>query len=98
MKYLQILNLSLLALGITLAVVLAVESLIYAVYLGADPVIGRQLPQVLRFTLIFCIFSVASLLAWLGHRSHRPWRWPAQLLPFAAMIAVLLALRQLQSP
>lgn len=97
MKYLQILNLSLLALGVTLAVVLAVESLIYAVYLGADPVINRQLPLVLRFTEVFCIFSVASLLAWLGHRGHHPWRWPAQLLPFAAMIAVLLTLQQLRN-
>ena len=97
MKYLQILNLTLLALGVTLATVLAVESLIYAVYLGADPLVGRQLPMVLRFTVVFCVFSVASLLAYLGHRGRHGWRWPAQLLPLAAMILVVLTLEQLRN-
>ena len=95
MKYLQILNLTLLALGTTLAVVLAVESLIYTLYLDAAPQVRRQLPLLLRLTATLCGFSIASLLAYLGHRRQALWRWPAQVLPAMAMAAVVLMLTQL---
>lgn len=95
MKYLQIFNLALLALGITLALVLGVESLIYALYLHADPLVGRQLPLLLRMTAVMCGFAGASLVAYHGHRRRRAWRWPAQALPLIGAGAVLFTLAQI---
>ncbi|HZP12619.1 MAG TPA: hypothetical protein VFB36_09380 [Nevskiaceae bacterium] len=96
MKYLQIANLALLALGLTLTVVVAVECLIYAIYLDADPMINRQLPELLGFTVVLGAFSFASFLAFAGHRAHWRARWVTQLLPLAGLvgsIATLVALR-----
>jgi len=96
-KYLQITNLALLALGLTLTIVLAVESLLYAIYLGADPIVARQLPDVLELTALLAVFSLAALIAFFGHRLNKPWRWPAQALPIlaaAGVIASLVAMRK----
>jgi hypothetical protein len=95
-KYLQITNLALLALGLTLTLVVAVECLIYAVYLGADPLISRQLPMLLEFTAVLGAFSLASFLAYAGHRGQWKLRWLTQLLPIlgiAGTIATLVSLR-----
>ena len=97
MKYLQITNLALLALGLTLTLVLAVESLIYTVYLGADPLVARQLPLLLELTALLGVFSGASLAAYVGHRLHKVWRWPAQVLPLIAGVAVIAGLAQVRS-
>ncbi len=96
MKYLQIANLALLALGLTLTVVVAVECLIYAIYLNADPMINRQLPDLLAFTAVLGAFSFMSFLAFAGHRARWRARWVTQLLPLlglAGSIATLVALR-----
>ena len=95
-RYLQILNMALAALGITLAVVLAVESFIYAWYLGADPLVRRQLPLLLELTAVFAVFTAAALLAFFAQRRQYAWRWPAQLLPFFALAAVAATLAQLR--
>jgi len=95
-KYLQIANLALLALGLTLTIVVAVECLIYAIYLNADPMINRQLPELLVFTAVLGAFSFASFLAFAGHRAHWRVRWLTQLLPLfglAGSVAALVALR-----
>ena len=97
MKYLQITNLALLALGLVLTIVLAVESLIYTIYLGADPIVGRQLPKVLQMTAVLGAFSAAALLAYVGHRGQRSWRWVAQTLPVIAGAGVILSLVGLRS-
>ena len=97
MKYLQIGNLALLALGVTLTVVLAVECLLYLPYVHSDPIAGQQLPMVMRFTVVFAILTTASALAYWGHRGRRMWRWPAQLLPPLAVIVVLVTLAQLRN-
>lgn len=89
MKYLQITNLALLALGTTLMTVLAVECLIYAIYLDADPIVRRQLPFVLELTVLLGVFSAAALVAYVGHRKHSGWRWPAQALPLLAGAGVI---------
>lgn len=96
MKYLQITNLALLALGVTLTLVLGVESLIYAVYLGADPLVARQLPLVLELTALLGVFSGAALIAWLGHRAQKFWRWPAQALPLIAAAVVIADLARMR--
>lgn len=97
MRYLQIFNLVLLALGLILTIVLAVECLLYAIYLGADPLVGRQLPAVIRMTFAFAALSAAAALAYFGHRGMRVWRWPAQLLPLLALAAAVLMLSQLRN-
>jgi peptidoglycan/LPS O-acetylase OafA/YrhL len=96
-KYLQIANLALLALGITLTVVVAVECLIYAVYLDASPSIGRQLPLLLEFNAVLGAFSLGAFLAYAGHRAHWKARWITQVLPvlgLAGAIATLVTLRR----
>jgi hypothetical protein len=95
-KYLQITNLALLALGLVLTIILAVECLIYAIYLDADPVVRRQLPMLLQFTAVLGGFTITALLAFLGHRWRKVWRWPAQLLPALGLAAALGSLYQLQ--
>ena len=92
MKYLQITNLVLLALGLTLTLVLAVESLLYAIYLGADPIVARQVPAGLELTALLGVFSLAALVAYFGHRLHKAWRWPAQALPILAAGGVIASI------
>ncbi len=92
MKYLQITNLALMALGATLMTVLAVECLIYAVYLDADPIVRRQLPFVIELTVLLGVFAAAALIAYVGHRRHSAWRWPAQALPVVAGAGVIASL------
>lgn len=96
MKYLQILNLALLALGLTLAVVLAVEALIYSLYLAEAPRLARDLPLLLNFTAVFAALSAASAGAYFGHRRKAIWRWPAQVLPLLAIAGVFAVLGQIK--
>lgn len=97
MKYLQILNLTLLALGLTLAVVLAVEAFIYSLYLADAPRLARDLPLLLKFTAAFTALAVASALAYFGHRRQAFWRWPAQILPALAIVAAVAVLSQIKA-
>lgn len=96
MKYLQILNLTLLALGVTFAVVLAVESLIYALYLNADPALRRQLPMLLQLTGMSCALALASTLTYFAHRRGWRLRWPAQVLPLLAVAGAVAMLAELR--
>jgi FtsH-binding integral membrane protein len=91
-KYLQITNLVLLALGLVLTLVLSVVCLLYSVHLDADPVVRRQLPLVLQFTALLGVFSLASFLAYFGHRRDKAWRWIAQLLPVLAAAGLIVSL------
>jgi hypothetical protein len=95
-KYLQITNLALLALGLTLTVVVSVECLIYAVYRNADVGVGRQLPSLLEFTAVLAAFSLASLLAWIGHRARWRLRWITQVLPILGIVGAIAALVSLR--
>lgn len=97
MKYLQILNLGLAALGFTFTLILAVECLIYAVYLGDDPVIAAQLPALLRFTAAFAALALGAGLAWWSQRRRWSWRWGAQLLPLLALSGTYLLVQDLRT-
>lgn len=97
MKYLQILNLVMAALGSTLAIVLGVVGLLYVVHLGADPVVAAQLPAVLRFAAAFGALATGAALAWWSQRRLLAWRWLAQTLPLLALSGTWLLIQDLRT-
>lgn len=81
MKYLQILNASVLAFGAAMGVILAVVCLLYAVHLETEPQLRGQMAPLLGLTAWFLAVGLAAGAAFLGHRRSWPGRWVVQLLP-----------------
>lgn len=92
MKYLQILNLAVLALGAALSLVLAVVCLLYGVHLDLQPRLRSDLIGLLILTGWFAGFGMAGALAFFGHRGRWLLRWPLQALPLAPFAGILLFL------
>ncbi|MBI2383472.1 MAG: hypothetical protein HYV18_05320 [Gammaproteobacteria bacterium] len=96
MKYLQILNAVVAAVGASFTVVLGVVCLIYAVYLGEVPRLARELPMLLAMTAGFAALGAFGWLAFQGQRRGRPWAWAmegAVLLDVAGLAALVMQLR-----
>jgi hypothetical protein len=91
-KYLQILNLAVLALGAALALVMAVVCLLYGVHLDTEPRLRQEFTGLLTLTAGFAGFGAAGALAFFGHRGRWMLRWPLQALPLAPLAGILLFL------
>jgi hypothetical protein len=72
----------------SIALVLALVVVIFALSAGADPAIGREFPGLLAAAGLFGLLATVAALAFVGLQRGRPWRWPAQ----AAMWLALLLL------
>lgn len=90
MKYLQIVNAALLALGAVMALVLAVVSLLYGAHLEEAPRLRADLPRLLELTGWFLLLAAASGATFFGHRRRWPGRWLLQGTPLVALAAVIL--------
>lgn len=87
MKAVQIFNAVALALCATFAITLGVVALIYAIYLDASPRMRAEWPAVATVTGVFWMLSVITAIAFFAQRRAWAWRWPAQALSIAALVA-----------
>lgn len=96
MKYLQILNATMLAFGAAMGLILAVVCVLYGAHVAAEPQLRADLPRLYLVTAIFVGLAVGGALAFFGHRRRWPGRWLLQalpLLPVAGLGLLLLSLR-----
>jgi hypothetical protein len=80
MRYLQALNWVFVALGATMVVNLGVVALLYSIYLDEASRYRTDLSTVTTYLLLFFAVMVTAAAAAVGHRWHKFWRWPAELL------------------
>lgn len=85
MKLLRLYNIALTLIGATMALLLAVVCLLYAVHIDASPKMREEWPALVAATLMFGALALASAVAWQGLRKNAAWQWPAQ----AVLLAVL---------
>lgn len=88
MNYLRLVNALLLAAAVTMALVLGVVSLIYAIYAGETPRLGRELPGLLTITGVFAVYALVAGFALVGVLRRRWWLWLGQ----GAVLLVSIAL------
>lgn len=88
MKALVILDSAVLALMATIAVVLGVVCLMYAVYAENSSKVSAELPLLLLSTAVFAGLSLVWGAALIGALRRRRWLWPAQ---GGAVVALLVA-------
>lgn len=90
MRYLQGLNWTMLALGTTFAVVLAVVGLLLYLNLDTAPEYQPQFDAAMTNALYFTgVMLAAALAAWAVRRRH-VLRWPAELLLLAVTTMTIL--------
>lgn len=90
MKYLQIVNAAVWALGAAMALVLAVVCILYAAHLDAAPRLRADLPRLLALTGLFVLFGAAGAAPFFAHRRRWPGRWLLQLAPLPVLGAIVL--------
>jgi len=96
-KYLQILNATLLALGVTLSVVLGVVCLQFLVYWDQSASLRAQMPFLLQVTAGCVALAAGAAVAFAAQRRSWPGRWLVQGLPGLAIAGILLLLVSLRS-
>jgi hypothetical protein len=74
----------------SIALVLAMVAVIFALTAGGQPAIGQEYPGLLAAAALFGMLAAASALAFVGLQRHRPWRWPAQAAMWIALLLVAL--------
>jgi len=95
-KYLQILNASVLAFGAVMGLVLAVVCVLYGAHVDAEPQLRADLPRLYLVTALFAGLAGAGALAFFGHRRRWPARWLLQTLPLAPVAGLGLLLLSLR--
>jgi hypothetical protein len=96
-SYVQIANAVATALGATMALVLAVVCLQYAVYMGEQPQLRAQMPALVTLTLLFAGFGLAGGAAFVGQRRLWPGRWLLQGLPLASLASLVFFFARLRT-
>jgi hypothetical protein len=97
MKFLMILNASLGALCLTMAVMQAVVSLMYAFIVDLSPRLAEDLPLLLGSTAIFLAIGLLFLAGFFGLLRRKPWRWPMQGAIAVALVPAALVLYRLMT-
>jgi hypothetical protein len=97
MKYLQILNAVLGALGASMGVVLAVVCLFYWIYLDLDPALRGQMPPLMLATGAFTLLALAGIGAFAAHRRDWAGRWLLQLGPLLSLGVLVVFFARLRS-
>lgn len=90
MSYLRLINALLLAAAVTMALVLGVVSLIYAIYAGENPRLARDLPGLLTVTGVFAAHAVVCATAFIGLLRQRWWLWFGQVA--VVLVSVVLSI------
>jgi hypothetical protein len=97
MKYLQIANGAVLALGLVMGLVLGVVCVLYLANLGSHPELRAELPALLQVTGLFLGLGLAGGAAFLGQRRGWPGRWLLQAVPLAPVAGLALFLASLRA-
>lgn len=97
MKYLQITNAAVLAMGLVMGTILAVVCVLYLSHAGNEPQLRDDLPRLFLVTGLFLALGLAAGVAFLGHRRQWPGRWLFQALPLAPIAGLGLFLMGLRA-
>ncbi len=69
----------------SIAVVLAMVVVIFALAPGAQPSVGREYPGLLAAAGLFGLLAAMAAAAFVGLQKGRPWRWLAQAAMWIAL-------------
>jgi len=72
----------------SIALVLAMVVVIFAVTAGGQPAIGREYPGLLASAGLFGVLAVVAAAAFLGLQQNARWRWLAQAAMWLALALV----------
>lgn len=97
MKYLQILNAVMLALGASLAVCMGVVCFLYGVHLDTEPQLRAAMPRLYELTAVFAAMALASLAAFEAQRRRWLLRWLAQLLPVLPIFGLAIFIARMRA-
>jgi hypothetical protein len=70
----------------SIALVLAMVVVIFALTSGAHPAIGAEYPRLLATSGLFAVLAGIAGLAFTGLQRRRPWRWYAQTALWLALV------------
>lgn len=74
----------------SIALVLAMVVVIFALTAGGRPVLGAELPSLLAAAGLFGLLAAAAAAAFVGLQRNRGWRWLAQGAMWLALGLVVL--------
>lgn len=74
----------------SIALVLAMVVVIFALGAGGQPDVVREYPGLLAASGLFGLLAAAAAMAFIGLQRHRPWRWLAQGAMWLALLSVAL--------
>lgn len=97
MKYLQILNAALLALGASVGLCMGVVCFLYGVHLDAEPQLRAEMPRLYGVTAVFSALGVAGLVAFVAQRRRWLLRWLAQLLPVLPIVGMAIFIARMRN-
>lgn len=72
----------------SIALVLAMIVVIFALSAGHRPEVGREYPALLVSAGLFAVLAAAAGTAFVGLQRERPWRWLAQVAMWLAIAAI----------
>jgi len=72
----------------SIALVLAMIIVIFALSTGRQPAVGREFPNLLTAAALFALLAATAGAAFVGLQRERPWRWFAQAAMWLALAAV----------
>lgn len=71
--------------AVSIAAVLAMIVVIFAISRGSGPAVDREYPALLATAGLFAGLAAVAGLAFTGLQRHRPWRWWAQIAMWIAL-------------
>ncbi|MGQ0384641.1 MAG: hypothetical protein ACT4UP_08190 [Gammaproteobacteria bacterium] len=74
----------------SIAIVLAMVVVIFALTAGGRPALGAEYPALLAAAGLFALLAAVAAAAFVGLQRGRPWRWPAQGAMWLALILIAL--------
>lgn len=89
LRYLQILNWFLLAVGAALAIPLGVVCLLFYLNIDTSPQYRAEFQGAMVSTLLFFAVGLSAAAAGLGQKGGRAWRWPAEVMLAASVIVTV---------
>jgi len=72
----------------SIALVLLMVLVIFALSAGAQAALGREYPGLLAAAALFGLLAAVSGVAFVGLQRERPWRWFAQAAMWLALAAI----------
>jgi hypothetical protein len=72
----------------SIALVLVMVVVIFALSTGAQAAIGREYPELLATAGAFALLAALSAAAFVGLQRERPWRWLAQAAMWLALAGI----------